>query len=32
MIGFGPADIRRIKSQEALARGLAVLETVEIEE
>jgi len=32
MIGFGPADIRRIKSQEQLARGLAVLETVEIDE
>ena len=32
MLGFGPADIRRIKAQESLARGLAVLETVEIEE
>lgn len=32
MIGFGPADIRRIKSQEALARGLSVLEEIQIEE
>ena len=26
MIGFGPADIRRIRAQEQLARGLTVLE------
>ena len=32
MIGFGPADIRRIKAQEALARGLSVLEEIQIEE
>lgn len=32
MIGFGPADIRRIKSQEALARGLNVLEEIQVEE
>jgi len=32
MIGFGPADIRRIKAQEQLARGLNVLEGLEIEE
>ena len=32
MIGFGPADIRRIKSQEALARGLSVLEEIQVEE
>ena len=29
MIGFGPADIRRIKAQEQLARGLVVLEELE---
>lgn len=29
MIGFGPADIRRIKAQEQLARGLNVLEGLE---
>ena len=32
MIGFGPADIRRIKSQEQLARGLDVLGELEVEE
>ena len=32
MIGFGPADIRRIKAQEQLARGLGVLEGLEVEE
>ena len=31
MIGFGPADIRRIKAQEQLARGLTVLEDLELE-
>ena len=31
MIGFGPADIRRIKSQESLARGLSVLEEIQVE-
>lgn len=32
MIGFGPADIRRIKAQEQLARGLTVLEGLGLEE
>jgi hypothetical protein len=32
MIGFGPADIRRIKAQEQLARGLDVLGQLEVEE
>ena len=32
MIGFGPADIRRIRAQEQLARGLAVLEDLNFEE
>lgn len=32
MIGFGPADIRRIKAQEQLARGLDVLEGLGLEE
>ncbi len=32
MIGFGPADIRRIKAQEQLARGLDVLGELEVEE
>lgn len=32
MIGFGPADIRRIRAQEQLARGLAVLEGLALEE
>lgn len=32
MIGFGPADIRRIRAQEQLARGLTVLEGLELEE
>ena len=31
MIGFGPADIRMIKSQESLARGLSVLEEIQVE-
>ena len=31
MIGFGPADVRRIKSQESLARGLSVLEELNVE-
>lgn len=31
MIGFGPADIRRIKAQEQLARGLNVLEGLGLE-
>ena len=31
MIGFGPADIRRIKSQEALARGLTVIGELNVE-
>lgn len=31
MIGFGPADIRRIRAQEALARGLNVLSEIETE-
>ena len=31
MIGFGPADIRRIKAQESLARGLSVLEDLNVE-
>ena len=32
MIGFGPADIRRIRAQEQLARGLTVLEGLALEE
>ena len=32
MIGFGPADIRRIRAQEQLARGLMVLEDLGFEE
>lgn len=32
MIGFGPADIRRIRAQEQLARGLTVLEGLDLEE
>ena len=32
MIGFGSADIRRIKAQEQLARGLDVLGEIEVEE
>jgi hypothetical protein len=32
MIGFGPADIRRIRAQEQLARGLDVLEGLDLEE
>lgn len=32
MIGFGPADIRRIRAQEQLARGLTVLEGLGLEE
>ena len=32
MIGFGPADIRRIRAQEQLARGLTVLEDLNFEE
>lgn len=32
MIGFGPADIRRIRAQEQLARGLDVLEGLTLEE
>lgn len=32
MIGFGPADIRRIKAQEQLARGMDVLGELEVEE
>ena len=32
MIGFGPADIRRIRAQEQLARGLDVLGEIEVEE
>jgi hypothetical protein len=31
MVGFAPADIRRIKAQEQRARGLAVLEELERE-
>lgn len=31
MIGFSPADVRRIKAQEQRSRGLAVLETLEEE-
>ena len=31
MLGFGPADIRRIKAQEQRTRGLAVLEEIEEE-
>ena len=29
MIGFSPADVRRIKAQEQRYRGLAVLESME---
>ncbi len=32
MIGFGPADIRRIKAQEQRARGLSVLEELDVVE
>ena len=32
MIGFGPADIRRIRAQEQRARGLAILEDMELTE
>lgn len=32
MIGFGPADIRRIRAQEQLARGLTVLEGLDLTE
>lgn len=32
MIGFGPADIRRIRAQEQFARGLDVLEGLTLEE
>lgn len=31
MLGFGPADIRRIKAQELRARGLALVENFEVE-
>lgn len=31
MIGFGPADIRRIKAQEQRARGLTVIESLNVE-
>ena len=31
MIGFGQADIRRIRAQESRARGMAVLEGLNIE-
>lgn len=30
MLGFGPADIRRIKAQELRARGLALVENMEL--
>jgi hypothetical protein len=30
MLGFGPADIRRIRAQESLARGLEVLSGIEV--
>ena len=29
MVGFSPADVRRIKSQEQRARGVAILEDME---
>ena len=32
MVGFDQADIRRIKAQESRARGMAILEEIEIDE